>query len=141
MEPIAFQGRVERLAPEVPRFIVFSGNPWGRSEPFLVEAAVNGVSMGLRTLVPWKERGWSFGLSETLCKKAGVDTGDTVDVVMTLPEDPRPPELREVLRSNKEARARWDRLKNGQRVQFVLWVSAGAKPGTRVRRAATLVRS
>jgi len=35
-------------------------------------------------LIPWKERGWHFGLSELMCRTVGVDTGDSVHVEMRI---------------------------------------------------------
>ena len=96
-EQISFDAPVERIAPEVPRFVVYPGEAWNESETFIVDVSLNGVPIGLRSLIPWKERGWHFGLSEPMCRTVGVDTGDPVHVEMRRPRDTRPDELKALL--------------------------------------------
>jgi hypothetical protein len=50
-------------------------------------------------LIPWKERGWHFGLSQPMCHKVGVDTGHSVHVEMRRQGDAKPQELQELLES------------------------------------------
>lgn len=54
---ISFDARIERIAPEVPRYIVYPGEAWDESATFIVEVALNGIPIGLRNLIPLKERG------------------------------------------------------------------------------------
>src|SRR5215469_5175714 len=74
-ERISFDAIIERIAPEVPRFIVYPGKAWEEKETFIVDVSLNGISIGLRNLIPWRERGWHFGLSQPMCRKVGVETG------------------------------------------------------------------
>lgn len=87
------------------------------------------------SLIPWKERGWHFGLSEPMCHKVGVDTGDPVHVEMCRPKDARPDELKELLKDIPEARKAWDGLSAGEQRDFVFFVAYAAKTETRARRA------
>jgi hypothetical protein len=81
-EPISFDAVIERIASEVPRFIVYPGKAWDETATFTVNVSLNGIPIGLRNLVPWKERGWHFGLSQPICRKVGIETGDRVHVEM-----------------------------------------------------------
>jgi len=53
---ISFAAVVERIAPEVPRYVVYSGEAWDETGTFLVEVALNGIPIGLRSMIPWKDR-------------------------------------------------------------------------------------
>lgn len=138
-EPICFEAAIERIAPEVPRFVVYPGRAWDESGTFTVEVSLNGVSIGLRNLIPWKERGWHFGLSQPMCRKVGVEMGDRVQVEMRKPGDPRPAELRDFLEGDWKAQKAWNGLSEADRRDFVLFVAGAKKPETRMRRARRLV--
>jgi hypothetical protein len=138
-EQISFDAAVERIAPEVPRFVVYPGKAWNESGTFIVDVSINGVPIGRRSLIPWKERGWHFGLSEPMCRTVGVDTGDPVHVEMRRPRDTRPDELKALLKSNPSAQRTWERLSVGERRDFVLFVASAKKTETRTRRARRLL--
>ena len=138
-ERISFDAVIERIAPEVPRFIVYPGKAWDETATFIVDVSLNRISIGLRNLIPWKERGWHFGLSEPMCRKVGVDTGDPVHVEMRRPQDTRPDELKALLKSYPSAQRTWDRLSVGERRDFVLFVASAKKTETRTRRARRLL--
>ena len=112
---ISFDARIERIAPEVPRYIVYPGEAWDESATFIVEVALNGIPIGLRNLIPLKERGGQFGLSEPICRKVGVDTGDRVHIEMRKLEDTTPRELQELLENHGRARRAWDSPKDSQK--------------------------
>lgn len=138
-KPISFDATVERIAPEVPRFVVYPGKAWNETGTFIVDVSLNGISIGLRTLIPWKERGWHFQLAEPMCRKTGICTGDRVRVEMRRPGDTRPDELKELLESNSQARQAWDRLPAGEQRDLVLYVASAKKTETRARRARRLL--
>src|ERR1039457_6654737 len=125
--PIAFDAAVERIAPEVPRFIVYPGKAWDEDETFTVDVSLNGIPIGLRNLIPWKERGWHFGLSQPICRKVGVETGDQVHVEMRRLGGIRPQELQELLKSDPKAERAWNALSAGERRDFVLFVADAKK--------------
>ena len=138
-EHISFHAVIERIAPEVPRFVVYPGKAWDEIGTFIVDVSLNGIPIGLRNLIPWKERGWHFGLSEPMCRKGGVETGDSVHVVMRRLGDTRPQELEELLRSDPRAQKAWNLLPVGERRDFILFVADARKPETRTRRAKRLL--
>ena len=137
--PIAFDAVIERIAPEVPRYIVYPGRAWDKTATFIVDVSLNGIPIGLRNLIPWKERGWHFGLSQPVCRKVGVETGDRVHVEMQRLGDTRPRELQELLENNREALKAWNAMPDGPRRDFVLFVADAKKPETRMRRAKRLL--
>ena len=100
---IIFDAVIERIAPEVPRFVVYPGRAWDETGTFTVDVSLNGIPLGLRNLIPWKERGWHFGLSQPMCRKAGLETGDRVTVEMRTLVDARPDELRDLLITDASA--------------------------------------
>jgi len=130
---------IERIAPEVPRFVVYSGKAWDEAATFIVDVSLNGIPVGLRSLIPWKERGWHFGLSQFMCHKVGVDTGDRVHVEMKRLGDTKPQELEDLIASDPKARSAWERLAVGDRRDLVLFVADAQKPETRKKRARRLL--
>ena len=136
---ISFDAVVERIAPQVPRFVVYPGKAWNETATFIVDVALNGVGVGLRTLIPWKERGWHFGLSQPMCDEVGVDTGDAVHVEMRRPGNAKPRELRDLLKKAVKARKAWERLAEGDRRDFVLFVAEAKRAETRTKRARRLL--
>jgi hypothetical protein len=136
---ISFEASIERIAPEVPRFIVYPGRPWNETGTFLVDVSLNGISIGLRNLIPWRERGWHFGLSAPMCRTVGVETGDMVRVEMRRVGEALPQELEDLLNNNQYARRNWDALSLGARRDFILFIAAAKKTATRVRRAERLL--
>ena len=136
---ICFDAVIERIAPEVPRYVVYPGKAWEETSTFVVEVALNGIPIGLRNLIPWKERGWHFGLSEPTCRKVGVETGDSVRVEMRRLGDARPRELQELLDHNRKAYSAWNSLSDGEQRNFVLFVAGAKKAETRRRRARRLL--
>jgi hypothetical protein len=136
---ISFDAVIERLAPEVPRFIVYPGQAWDETETFVVDVWLNGTPVGLRNLIPWKGRGWHFGLSEPMCRMAKVETGDAVYVEMRRVRDPRPPELVALMKNNAKASAVWEAMAPSQRRDFALWVAGAKQSETRARRAKRLI--
>jgi hypothetical protein len=79
-----------------------------------------------------------LGLSHAHRRAAGVETGDEVEVEVTLATDPpavtEPAELARALDADPAARAAWDRLPPGRRRAHVLAVENAKRPETRLRR-------
>jgi hypothetical protein len=81
-EPISFDAVIERIAPEVPCFVVYPHKAWDETGTFRVDVSLNGIPIGLRNLIPWKERGWNFGLPQPICRRVCLETGDWIDIEM-----------------------------------------------------------
>jgi len=138
-ESICFDALIERIAQEVPRFVVYPGKAWDETGTFIVDVSLNGIPIGLRSLIPWKERGWHFGLSQPMCNKVGVETGDRVHAEMRRPGDARPQELKDLLKSNPRAQKAWNALPRGTQRDFMLHVAGAKNSETRMRRAKKLL--
>lgn len=136
---ITIEGVVSRLDPRVPRFVVVPAkaiSAWELTETITIEASLNGVNLGRRSLVPWGDGlKWTVTLTEPQCRKAGVDTGDRVTLVLRRTEEARPAELEDLLASNAKARAVWQRLTSAQQRMLREDVLAAKQPETRRRRA------
>lgn len=48
----------------------------------IVEGALNGTPLGCRSLKPWDEERWFVELRKDWCRKAGIATGDRVELVL-----------------------------------------------------------
>ncbi len=74
---------------------------------------------------------------------AGVDVGDTFDVVVALDEEPRvvevPADLAEALADDGAARAAFARMSYTHRREYVEWIAEAKRPATRARRVAATV--
>ena len=105
-----------------------------------VEATLNGVALGRRSLKFWKERdGWWIDLPDALAKKAGVKQGDRVPLELRLASTTLPVELAALLAKNKAARAAWERLTPAQQRMLREEVAAAKSSTTRARRAARML--
>jgi hypothetical protein len=84
-----------------------------------------------------------IGVSKRHRAAAGVEVGDTFDVVMALDEGPRvvevPADLAEALAGNAGARAAFDRMSYTHRREYVEWIADAKRPATRARRVAETV--
>ncbi len=134
---------IDRHAEALARFAVFPASkiaPWNQTKTFVVDATMNGTPLGQRSMVFWKERnGWFIGITDSACRKAGVDTGDVCEFNLTLVEDFVPEELAALLKKDKFAADVWRRLSpSGQRMH-AMSIQSAKQPATRARRAARLI--
>lgn len=128
---------VERHDPKLPRFVVVpSGaiSSWRLEETTTVEGALEGVSIGRRSLKKWDEGRWFLDLPGPLCRRAGVDTGDSVELSLRVASTELPEELSRVL-AEPRARIAWELMTAGQQRMLREHVRAARHPETRDRRA------
>jgi Bacteriocin-protection, YdeI or OmpD-Associated len=136
--PVELTAVIERKALELPRFIVIPSRlvaPWKLRGTTALEGTLNGISLGRRTIKRWDEERWFIEIPEPLCRQAGVDTGDTVRLVLSVAPEEMPGVLVEVLESDPAALARWQRLTPGQQRMLREDVFAAKAPETRRKRA------
>jgi Bacteriocin-protection, YdeI or OmpD-Associated/Domain of unknown function (DUF1905) len=143
MPTIKLKSPIERHDESLPRFAVFPASriaAWSQTKTFVVDATMNGLSLGQRSMVHWKERnGWFITITDAACKKAGVNTGDVCEFELTLVEDIVPEELAALLKKDKFAADVWRRLSpSGQRMH-AMNIQSAKQPATRARRAAKLI--
>jgi len=115
--------------------------PWELgTETTTVDATLNGVALGRRSLKFWKDRdGWWIDLPDALAKKAGVKQGDRVPLELRRASTALPTELSDLLAKHKAARAAWERLTPAQQRMLREDVAAAKTSTTRARRAARML--
>ncbi|MEP7155150.1 MAG: YdeI/OmpD-associated family protein [Betaproteobacteria bacterium] len=143
MPTLTFTAPIERHTDALARFAVFPAKKiaaWKQTKTFVVDALMNGTTLGHRSTVFWKERdGWFIGITDAACRKANVDTGDVCTFVLTLVEDFVPVELTQVLAQDKFAADVWRRISPSAQRMHAMQVSGGKTAETRVRRAVKLI--
>lgn len=130
---------IERKHAELPRFVVVPTKTvasWRLEGTSVVEGTLNSVEMGRRTIKRWDEKRWFIELPQALCRKARVDTGDSVTLRLRLASDRLPEELARLLATDPVAEAVWERLTPSQQRVVREDVAAAKQPATRERRAA-----
>ena len=105
---------------------------------FPVRATVNGYAW--RTTVTRMGGEFLLGLNRAVREAAGVQAGDTVDVLIELDTAPREVEVPEALASALAAdpgsKAAFERLAFTHRKEYARWVEEAKREGTRDRRVA-----
>ena len=124
----------------LPRFVCIPTSHvdrWKLQGTTTVEANMNGVDIGRRSLKRWDKRNsWWMDLSSDVCRKINVDTGDRVKLILKLASEELPAELAQLIKQNSQARAHWERLTPGQRRMLREEILSAKQSATRARRAA-----
>ena len=139
-DSIKILAEIKRKAAELPRFVEID-------ESMLANWALEGTSPILvqiedsesfrRSIKPWGKGRlvWFFDLTESMCKKTNVDTGDTIEFTLTKIENTLAAEIEEIIATNLEAQIKWDEMPAGRRRMINEHVISGKQAATRVRRA------
>lgn len=138
--PPRFSATVLRKDPSLPRYVVLPNgavDSWELTGTTVIEVSADGVALGRRSLKRWSPGAdaWFFELTEDHCRRAGIDTGDTVRFELGRADETPPPEITGLLESDPAARARWNGLTAAARRSLSEHVRAGRRPTTRQRRA------
>jgi hypothetical protein len=139
---IEVTARIERKLPTLPRYVVVPAEavaPWGLAATTTVDVAVNDVYAGRLSLKKWDDDRWFLNISEAVCRRLGIDTGERVLLEIRLASTALPAELEKLLSENSEARARWDALTEPQRRMTREEIHRATNPATRRKRAARLL--
>jgi len=139
MKPITVTSKVIRHHPQFSRLVTIplaKLAPWKLSGTTTVEGTINDTELGRRSLKRWDERKcWWIDLPEPLCKKAKLETGDTVKLTLRLASEGLPPELEQLLKDNPAAETRWSKLTPPQQRMLREEIFAAKTSATRLRRA------
>jgi len=131
---------IEHKHEGLPRFVCIPMarvDPWKLQGTTTVELTINGVNVGRRSLKRWEDRNcWWMDLSNDVCDRAGVETGDRVELSLRIASGNLPAELGQLIESNSKARARWEALTPAQQRMLREEILAAKQSGTRERRAA-----
>ena len=140
MEMLRVTSKIEHKHEGLPRFIcipISKVDPWKLQGTTTVEVTMNGVDIGRRSLRRWDDRNcWWMDLSNDVCRKASVETGDRVNLSLKIASEELPAELAELIKKNSQARARWEGLTPGQRRMLREEILSAKQAETRARRAA-----
>lgn len=129
---------VERKDRRLPRFMVVPArllDGWKLDGTTVVEAPVNGVAVGRRSLRKWDDDRWFLELAQPICDRASVDTGDRVNLSLRLASDELPEELASLLARSRRAQAAWVKLTPSQQRMLREEVFAAKSTDARRRRA------
>ena len=110
MKQIVCTTMVTRHHPQLSRLVTIplaKVASWKLNGTTVVEGTINSTPLGRRSLKRWDEREcWWIDLSEPLCKKARVDAGDEVKLVIRLASEDLPEELKQLLARNPKTQAK-----------------------------------
>lgn len=129
---------IERKYPQLPSFVVAPSKAvtsWKLEGTTIIEGTLNGVEMGRRALKPWDDERWFIELPEPLCRKAQVDTGDSVELTMRIASTDLPEELAQLIAADPKAKVMWEKLTSSQRRILRENVAAAKQSATRRHRA------
>lgn len=135
---VTLSGRIERKAQHLPRFLVVPAQllkGWKLGGTTVVEAMINGIAVGRRSLKRWDDDRWFIEVAQPMCERIGVDTGDPVTLSLRLASDALPDELATLLAGSRRARAAWAQLTPAQQRMLREEVFAAKSADTRRRRA------
>ena len=143
MKEIVVTSTVIRHHPQFSRLVTIPLEkiaPWKLTGTTTVEGTINDAELGRRSLKRWDEREcWWIDLPEPLCKKAKLETGDTVKLTIRLAAEDLPAELKQLLKENPDAKARWSKLTPAQQRMLREEIFAAKTPATRLRRATKIL--
>lgn len=139
MNEIVVNTTVTRHHPQLSRLVTIplaTVAPWKLTGTTVVEGTINDIPLGRRSLKRWDDREcWWIDLPEPLCKKAKVETGDEVKLVIRLASEDLPAELRQLLEINPKAAAKWKSMTAAQQRMLREEIFVAKTSATRTKRA------
>ena len=139
MREITVTTTVTRHMPQFSRLVTVplgTVAPWKLTGTTVVEGTINDTPLGRRSLKRWDEREcWWIDLPDPLCKKAKIDMGDEVKLVIRLASEDLPGELKHLLDSNAKAKEKWMSMTAAQQRMLREEIFAAKTSATRTRRA------
>ncbi len=140
---ITVTSKVTRHNPQFARLVTIplaDIAPWKLANTTVVEGTINSVELGRRSLKRWDDREcWWIDLPDPLCKKAKLDTGDTVELVIRLASEELPNELQRLLSENSAAKSRWEKLTSAQQRMLREYIYSAKSSEARTRHAARVL--
>ena len=140
MKPLNVISTIEHKHEGLPRFVCIPSKEisnWNLPATTTVELSINGVKVGRRSLKRWDDRNcWFMDLSNEVCRQAHIETGDCVELVLTIASEELPVELAMLIKKKAIARRRWENLTPGQQRMLRENILSAKQSATRARRAA-----
>ena len=139
MKEISVTTTVTRHNPQFSRLVTIplgTVAPWKLTGTTVIEGTINDTPLGRRSLKRWDEREcWWIDLPDPLCKKAKIDMGDEVKLVIRLASEDLPEELKHLLDSNVKAKEKWKSMTAAQQRMLREEIFAAKTSATRTKRA------
>ena len=139
MKEITVTTTVTRHNPQFSRLVTIplaEVATWKLTGTTVVEGTINDTPLGRRSLKRWDEREcWWIDLPDPLCKKAKIDMGDEVKLVIRLASEDLPDELKHLIDSNAKAAAKWKSMTGAQQRMLREEIFAAKTTATRTKRA------
>lgn len=139
VETYRFSARLQRHRPDLPVYLVVPADfavACGCSATFVVDAELDGIALGRRSVKPWSTRPgddrWFLELTKAHCARLDRREGDTVQVALA-PARELPEDLEEALQKSDLVQA-WSRLSAAQRRAMAEPVFEAKTAATRARR-------
>ncbi len=138
---VKLRATIERKDPSLPRFVVVESSrlkSWNLDGTTPVDVVIEGTAVGRRNLKRWGEGRdcWFMDLTDPICKRAHVDTGDRVGLHLRRVSRALPVEITALLARNADAKRVWDGQAPGRQRMVAEYVRSAKRPDTRARRAA-----
>ena len=110
--------------------------PFKLEHTTVIEGTINGLDLGRRSLKRWDDRNcWWIDLPEPLCRKASLETGSTVHLVIRPASEELPTELLNLLKRNAGANQQWKKLTKAQQRMLREDILLAKTSTTRTKRA------
>ncbi len=138
MSPLKLKTTLQRKQAILPVYLVVpaaSLKPWKLTATTIVDARVDGVSLGRRSLKPWDDERWFLELRQDHFRELDKSIGAPVTLEIELASKDLPSELQELLDGDTKARARWQKLTAAQQRMLREEIVAAKTAATRTRRA------
>lgn len=139
MKEITVTTTVTRHHPQLSRLATIplgTVAPWKLTGTTVIDGTINGTPLGRRSLKRWDEREcWWIDLPDPLCKKAKIEVGDEVKLVIHLASEVLPDELKHLLDSNAKAAAKWKTMTTAQQRMLREEIFTAKTSATRTKRA------
>jgi len=109
---------------------------WKIEQTTVIEGTINGVDLGRRSLKRWDDRNcWWIDLPDALCRKANLEIGSTVKLVLRRASEDLPEELQNLIKQRVDANQQWEKLTKAQQRMLREDVLSAKTSATRTRRA------
>lgn len=129
---------IERKGEELAGFVLVPASAvagWRLPGTTIVEATLDGVPLGRRSLKRLADGGWFLELRRDLFAAVGKEAGERATLEMTRAKTEVPEELRRLLDGDAGARGRWEARTASQRRMALEHILEAKSPAARERRA------
>lgn len=135
---ITLTAAIERKQADLPRYVVIPAaaiRAWHLSGTTAVNVTLNGVAVERRTIKYWDDARWFLSITNTDCRRLSIETGNTIELTISLAATDLPSELTALLQTSERARACWESLTLRQQRMLREDILTAKQSATRERRA------